>query len=222
MASSSKTKTLKSTFLILCLLAYFVYQIKGHGGEDDDSDKVTNLRSKSLVLVKIWCLIILLVATFLSGVSPYFCRWNEVFILLGTQFAGGVFLGTSMIHFLSDSNETFRDLTTNTYPFAFMLACGGYLLTMFGDCVVAYVTSSNKREAKVLEVEEEGGITPQEPHQHQEITDVAIMKTSNIGDTILLIIALCFHSVFEGIAVGVSGSFLYILYYIMIIIKIIN
>lgn len=215
--SKTKTKTLKSTFLILCLLASsFLYPIKAHGGghdDDDDSDHDSpssdniNIRSKSLVLVKIWCLIILFVSTFLGGVSPYYLRWNEVFLLLGTQFAGGVFLGTSMMHFLSDSNETFGDLTTKTYPFAFMLACCGYLFTMFGDCVVVYVTSNNQREAKVEELE--GGRTPQEHEETNELamdsSNVAFMKTSNVGDTILLILALCFHSVFEGIAVGISG-----------------
>lgn len=205
-------KTLKSTFLILCLLAsFFLNPIKAHGGHDDsdhDSDNI-NIRSRSLVLVKIWCLIILFVFTFIGGVSPYYFRWNEVFLLLGTQFAGGVFLGTSMMHFLSDSNETFEDLTKKTYPFAFMLACSGYLLTMFGDCVVVYVTSNNQREAKVEELE--GGRTPQEEEGTTELamdeSNVAFMKTTNVGDTILLILALCFHSVFEGIAVGISGYF---------------
>lgn len=215
--ASSKAKTLKSTFLVLCLLASLLNPIKGHGGHDHDSDHNVDLRSRGLVLVKIWCLIIMLVTTFAGGVSPYFYRWNETFLLLGTQFAGGVFLGTSLIHFLSDSNETFRDLTTKTYPFSFMLACAGYLLTMFGDCVVLFVTGiSSQREAKVVELE--GGTTPQ-LQQEQEArelaimdhthnaTNLAFMKTSSVGDTILLILALCFHSVFEGIAVGVSGLF---------------
>lgn len=43
------------------------------------------------------------------------------------------------MHFLSDSNETFGDLTSVEYPFAFMLACAGYLMTMFADCLVSYV-----------------------------------------------------------------------------------
>ncbi|KAE8693574.1 hypothetical protein F3Y22_tig00110809pilonHSYRG00235 [Hibiscus syriacus] len=37
-----------------------------------------------------------------------------------------------------DSNERLR-LTPKEYPFAFMLACVGYLLTMVADCVVSYV-----------------------------------------------------------------------------------
>ncbi|XP_054812838.1 zinc transporter 1 [Prosopis cineraria] len=196
----------RSTLLFLYLIGWHLNPIKAHGGDDHGIDGETaNLRSRGLVLVKVWCLIILLSSTFASGMSPYFFRWNETFLLLGTQFAGGVFLGTSMIHFLSDANETFGDLTTKTYPFAFMLACAGYLLTMLGDCVVIYVTGNQDREAKVLELE--GGSTPQEQAQEVALADNPIFfKTSNVGDTILLILALCFHSVFEGIAVGVSGS----------------
>ncbi|KAF8402943.1 hypothetical protein HHK36_011036 [Tetracentron sinense] len=206
MAPSSSMKVLKSTVpIIILLLALQFSQIKGHGGSDDSSSSTVNLHSKGLILVKIWCLIILLVSTFAGGVSPYFYRWNENFLLLGTQFAGGVFLGTSMMHFLSDSNSTFGDLTTKTYPFAFMLASVGYLLTMFGDCVVHFVTKGSEREAKV---QVEQGRTAEEHGKEVAGVDLnpPFLKTSSIGDTILLIIALCFHSVFEGIAIGVADT----------------
>lgn len=39
-------------------------------------------------------------------------------------------------------------------------------------------------------------------------TKAAIISTSNFGDALLLILALCFHSVFEGIAIGVAGQYL--------------
>ncbi|XP_027343401.1 zinc transporter 1 [Abrus precatorius] len=208
--ASTKTKILKSTFLVGCLLASFLYPIKAHGGDNGSDDESNNvdLHAKGLILVKIWCLIIMLVSTFLGGVSPYFYRWNEAFLLMGTQFAGGVFLGTSLMHFLSDSTETFGELTTKTYPFSFMLASFGYLLTMFGDCVVIFVTSNSEKKAKV--VENEGGTTPQDQehaaHLAMAAVNPAFVKTSSLGDSILLILALCFHSVFEGIAVGVSGT----------------
>ena len=40
-----------------------------------------------------------------------FLKWNKGFLVLGAQFAGGVVLGTAMMHFLNDANETFEDLT---------------------------------------------------------------------------------------------------------------
>ncbi|KAG4945235.1 hypothetical protein AAZX31_15G035300 [Glycine max] len=207
--ASLKMKNLVSTFLVVCLLASLLYPIKAHGGGGGGSDS-GDLYSRGLILVKLWCLIILLVTTFAGGVSPYFFRWNDTFLVLGTQFAGGVFLGTSLMHFLSDSDETFRELTTKAYPFAFMLASSGYLLTMFGDCVVNFVTSNSQKKPKVVELE--GGKAPQEQHDQArdhcavETTNPALLKTSSVGDTILLILALCFHSLFEGIAVGVAGT----------------
>ena len=213
--ASISTRTLKSTPLIFISVILFlqIFQVNGHGGgdhNDEDAGDHVDLHSKGLILVKIWCLIILFVSTFAGGVSPYFFRWNESFLLLGTQFAGGVFLGTSLIHFLSDSNETFGDLTTKTYPFAFMLASTGYLLTMLGDTIIQLVTKSSHREARV-EIEEGRGRTPEQANKDDDNVDLeevnpVFLRTTSLGDTILLILALCFHSVFEGIAVGIAGT----------------
>ncbi|PHU13821.1 Zinc transporter 2 [Capsicum chinense] len=203
------TSIKKSTTLLT--LALFVFlkflTINGHGGADDehdsDADANTNLRAKGLILVKVYCLIILFVTTFAGGVSPYFYRWNDGFLLLGTQFAGGVFLGTSLMHFLSDSASTFGALTQKEYPFAFMLASAGYLLTMFSDCIIMFVTKGiNESSESKVEVEEEGRSTNIEEGQGTN----PFLKATSLGDTILLILALCFHSIFEGIAVGVSAT----------------
>ncbi|XP_071698160.1 zinc transporter 11 isoform X2 [Rutidosis leptorrhynchoides] len=192
----SRSLLLTSVFLCLILSA------STHGGEDDDDDVAgatkPNLRSKSLILVKIWCLILVFVGTFVGGVSPYFLKWNEGFLILGTQFAGGVFLGTAMMHFLSDANETFGDLTTVKYPFAFMLACAGYLLTMLADSVISYVYG--KQNSSDLEGDNSNGKDETAP------TKMGISSASSLGDSILLIVALCFHSVFEGIAIGIADT----------------
>lgn len=132
--------------LALLLLLSLSASILAHGGGSDDADADSDashpdLRSKSLILTKIWCLIVVFFATFLGGVSPYFLKWNEAFLALGTQFAGGVFLATAMIHFLSDANETFGDLTDVDYPFAFMLACAGYALTLLADVAISFVVA---------------------------------------------------------------------------------
>ena len=201
-------KTPKSTSLLISLILILQFSlISSHGGHDgnDSSEGNVHLHSKSLILVKVWCLIILLVTTFAGGISPYFYRWNENFLLLGTQFAGGVFLGTSLMHFLSDSADTLSNLTTKTYPFSFMLASAGYLLTMLGDCIVMFVTrSGGEREARVQV--DEGGVAQEDDKDVAMNADPIFLKTTSLGDTILLILALCFHSVFEGIAVGVAGN----------------
>ncbi|KAJ8774360.1 hypothetical protein K2173_011609 [Erythroxylum novogranatense] len=201
-----------SLFLSLLLL------IAAHGGgHDDDRDggdeTHVNLRSKSLILAKIWCLVVVFAGTFVAGVSPYFLKWNEGFLVMGTQFAGGVFLGTALMHFLRDANETFQDLTSKSYPFAFMLASSGYLLTMLADCVVSYVYRRRTSEVKgdvELQGDTKQEITPnngsQSHFQDAASTTSSLSAVSSFGDSILLIIALCFHSVFEGIAIGVAET----------------
>lgn len=209
-------KSLKSTCFVIILTLILSLQfilIDGHGGishndhddgpvSHDDSSKKND--SRNLIIVKIWCLVIFLVSTFAFGVSPYFLRWNENFLVLGTQFAGGVFLGTSMIHFLSDASSVFKNLTSLEYPFAFMLACAGYVLTMFGDCIVMYVA---KKSAGKKRVGVEGNRDEEQPEKDEEVEHSPIfISTASVGNTVLLIVALCFHSIFEGIAVGIAGN----------------
>ncbi|KAL2245231.1 zinc transporter 11 isoform X1 [Sesamum indicum] len=210
-------------FLTLLLL-FLVLSACAHGG-DSDSDSGSpseepNLRSRSLILVKIWCLILVFVGTFVGGMSPYFMKWNEGFLILGTQFAGGVFLGTALMHFLSDSHETFGDLTRKEYPFAFMLASAGYLLTMLADCVVSYVYGKRDHDSANGDVELQanahnaGGngnrlhsdskLQENAPERH--LANASLATAASLGDSILLIAALCFHSVFEGIAIGVAET----------------
>nr|QBZ39054.1 zinc transporter 11 [Solanum tuberosum] len=213
-------------FLVLFLL--LIISAAAHGGDDDgdaDSDSglseqsdKPHLRSRPLVLVKIWCLIIVFFGTFIGGVSPYFMKWNEGFLVLGTQFAGGVFLGTALMHFLSDANETSSG-RPGRYPFAYMLACAGYLMTMLADCVICFVyakqSNSNNNNDVQLQGDTENGKSNGTVAQGQsQVSDgrendyskAPLATASSLGDSILLIVALCFHSVFEGIAIGVADS----------------
>lgn len=56
--------------------------------------------SENVVLIRRLC------KRILGGLSPCFLKWNEGFLVLGTQFAGRVFLGTDTMHFLSNANES--------------------------------------------------------------------------------------------------------------------
>ncbi|CAA2975938.1 zinc transporter 11-like [Olea europaea subsp. europaea] len=144
-------------------------------------------------------------------------KWNEGFLVTGTQFAGGVFLGTALMHFLSDSNETFGDLTEKEYPFAFMLASAGYLLTMLADSVISYVYGKQKNnfDPQIQGSRNEKGFVNGIPsHSRLQVkTDTkenlakhSLTSATSLRDDILLIFALCFHSVFEGVAIGVAET----------------
>lgn len=139
MASATSSRHLHLLLLVLWLSAS-ASTAWAHGG--GGAKARPDLRAPGLVAVKLWCLALVFAGTLAGGVSPYFMRWNEAFLALGRQFAGGVFLGTAMMHFLSDANETFEDLVPHSaYPFAFMLACAGYVLTMLAECVVSSVVA---------------------------------------------------------------------------------
>eukprot|EP00249_Psilotum_nudum_P002173 c15068_g1_i1 orf=633-1937(-) len=270
------------------------------------SSVAPNVRDKDLVLVKIYCLLLVLFGTFAGGISPYFCRWNDAFLVLGTQFAGGVFFGTALMHFLTDANETFQNRTDIDYPVVFLLATFGYLITMLGDCIVQWIFAKeaavghvdveakpfsknhmdslalkcgclpenhrdgltlncgclpenqrdgltlncgclpeNQRDGLTLNcgcllenhrdigdlsprasdgtteqrrVEDKGSCCDEnlDAHSYQEelsdrkevknILKTTLIHTASFGDTILLILALCFHSFFEGIAIGVAET----------------
>ncbi|XP_038898031.1 zinc transporter 11 [Benincasa hispida] len=190
----------------------------GHGDEDAGGDAgggsspSPNLRSKPLILVKIGCLILIFFGTFIPGISPCFFKWNDGFLVLGTQFAGGVFFGTAMMHFLSDANETFGDLTDKAYPFAFMLACVGFLMTMAADCVISSLYRKQNADSST-DVELRGAAGSPSKFQVQNGSNghcphppATFTTMGSFGDSILLIVALCFHSVFEGIAIGVAET----------------
>ncbi|XP_077211217.1 zinc transporter 11 precursor [Tasmannia lanceolata] len=209
-----------TTLLSLTIFFLLFLSVSGHGAgnhDDDPTAEKPDLRSKSLILVKIWCLILVFAGTFAGGISPYFLKWNDAFLVLGTQFAGGVFLGTALMHFLSDANETFRDLTDKSYPFAFMLASAGYLVTLLADCSISFVfrKQGNGREGDIEghadEMKSSNGQHSQSRVQDHEGIDAHTVKpslaiASSLGDSILLILALCFHSIFEGIAIGVAET----------------
>ncbi|CAN6828556.1 hypothetical protein Bca4012_008305 [Brassica carinata] len=214
-------------FFLLFLVLVVPCLSHGGGGDHDDDEsppaKSTDLKSKSLITVKIACLVIIFVLTFISGVSPYFLKWSQGFLVLGTQFAGGVFLATALMHFLSDADETFRDLLTAegesepspAYPFAYMLACAGYMLTMLADSVIAHVYSkTTSKDVELQGTKLERFLISQIPIKNDAEGLLLFSfsgeekpnQGSGIGDSILLIVALCFHSVFEGIAIGISET----------------
>nr|GMC74475.1 zinc transporter 11-like [Ipomoea batatas] len=203
------------------LFLFLVVSASAHGGHDDDTSdsdveySPPNLRTWSLILVNIWCLILV----FAAGICPYFLRLNKELLVLGTRLTAAVFLGTgrtAMMHLLKDANETFEELSGKKYPFAFMLASCGYLLLMFTGCVISYIYGKHTNggsDTPTVDLElqgnaEGGNLNGQSELQQQQVMDETEENHYFLarGDSLLLIFALCFHSVFEGIAIGVAGD----------------
>jgi zinc transporter 1/2/3 len=99
-----------------------------------------------------------------------------------------------------------------------LLAVAGYLVTMFGDLVIQWVAlrassrSLDDEMAAKLDGDractcapEDSGLCKCGAVQIPEERAALVHRTS-VGDALLLILALCFHSIFEGIAIGVSDT----------------
>uniref|UniRef100_A0A6N2MLN1 Zinc transporter 11 n=1 Tax=Salix viminalis TaxID=40686 RepID=A0A6N2MLN1_SALVM len=125
------------------------------------------------------------------------------------------------MHFLIEANKNFVRLKEKEYPFASMLACAGYLLTMLADSIISHVYSKHVVSQDNGDDVELQGVVLQGKRSHSSIsrshfqmhngTDGASAKptlstASSLGDSIMLVFALCFHSVFEGIAIGVETT----------------
>lgn len=96
---------------------------------------------------------------------------------LGTALAGGIFLGTGMLHMLPDTHEGIRTITGNyNIPWVSLFACSGFLLILFIQRVLLY-------EEKVLEG----------PIKH---------KVGRKFSPHILMISLSVHSLISGIALG--------------------
>ncbi|CAB4278183.1 unnamed protein product [Prunus armeniaca] len=210
MAPPPLPRPLLLCFLILLCLTIPALAHSGHPDDENNNEPATDdlepgpdLRSKPLILAKIWCLIIIFFATFIPGVSPYFFKWSEWFLVLGTQFAGGVFLGTALMHFLSDADETFKDLTDKEYPFAFMLACGGFLLTMLADCVISYVFDKNKVGGSASDLELRGSAEQGKGGQNGNV-GIAIGVADTKADAWKALWTISLHKVFAAIAMGIA------------------
>ncbi|XP_024403005.1 zinc transporter 11 [Physcomitrium patens] len=194
---------------LLLIFAVWIELAAAHGGAADEATPEDgpppNLRAKGLILVKVYCLIIVFFVTLLGGISPYFVPWNASFLVLGTQYAAGVFLTTALLHFLSDAHNIFQALTTKQYAFAEMLAIAGYLITLFGDLIIQRLILRGARSSAQLgslDGEKDGAAKLDEKGRAE--VNATLLHRASFGDTLLLILALCFHSVFEGIAIGVS------------------
>ncbi|KAG0487174.1 hypothetical protein HPP92_009269 [Vanilla planifolia] len=74
--------------------------------------------------------------------------------------------------------------------------------------IISLHHQGNHREGKSGNYELENNLQPEvaEIPAHDQTVNSLLYKVSSLGDSILLILALCFHSVFEGIAIGIAKN----------------
>lgn len=112
----------------------------------DDGDQHADMRSKSLILARILCLVLVSIGTFVGCVSPYLLKWNKAFPLRGRHFAVGLFLVTGLMRCPMDAMETFGHLTEKGHHTSFMLPIAGWLLTRLADSAISHVHGKEEEE----------------------------------------------------------------------------
>lgn len=196
---------------------------------------------------------ILLVITLLLGIIPYFiikrggdanasARREKVLSLLNC-FAGGVFLGTCLLHLLVEGKEDLEQGLEHAYNFTgypvfetltgagfFLIAAVEKLAMLFmsGVAVTSLPAKQAKREQYKRPAVEEtrllgeeyaiDGIDRQGRHRtvssvsHASELELSISHTHDLESlsaasgfsAFLLLIALSFHTIFDGLAVGLQ------------------
>ncbi|XP_067671305.1 zinc transporter ZIP1-like [Haliotis asinina] len=203
---------------------------------------------------KIIAIVILLFLTLLLGIIPYFIvkkgrdvnasRREKVLSLLNC-FAGGVFLGTCLLHLMVEGKEDLEEGLTNAYnftgyPMFEMLTGVGFfiiagveqlaILLMAGAVVTSLPENRAKREqykdpptekspllGKEKDTDDSMGIMGKRGNDMSSVSPVselerslshthdlnALSRSSGLS-AFLLLIALSFHTIFDGLAVGLQ------------------
>ncbi|XP_031106115.1 zinc transporter 11-like [Ipomoea triloba] len=207
----------------------------GHYDDNSNSDikyspleKPNLMRPWSFILVNILCQILV----FVGGILPYFLRLNEGFLVRGTKFATTVFLVTDrtvLVHILTHAkkNPLFSFMVTSCGYLVVMFA-GGVISYIYGK----QTNTNGGSNTPTVDLQLQGLIffdlfifpcimyeftDPGHMLQHIYIYAGNVAEGGNLNgqyheyflaleDSLPLIFALCFHSVFEGIATGVAGD----------------
>ncbi|XP_046336072.1 zinc transporter ZIP1-like [Haliotis rufescens] len=210
-----------------------------------------------VIIAKVIAIAILLVITLLLGIIPYFiikrggdanasARREKVLSLLNC-FAGGVFLGTCLLHLLVEGKEDLEQglehaYNFTSYPVFEMLTGAGFfliaaveklaMLFMTGVAVTSLPANQAKRQRYRRPAEEETRLLGNENRQdaigdidkmegrrrtmssvsHASELELSISHTHDLESlsaasgfsAFLLLIALSFHTLFDGLAVGLQ------------------
>ncbi|CAI5961836.1 unnamed protein product [Closterium sp. NIES-65] len=196
---------------------------KGIGGKvgTEGSDSTSALTAN-----KVGALFVFLGSSFLGVFVPYFIPVRQNILKFDVLFTTGLFIGMSLLYLMPETEELFADLTTNItshlstsltgsskqtdavwssisqYPLAYLVVVMGVFLTWLCDLIVK--TESDPTVVAVLGVgqkaategDTEGG-SGSTPADYNVLSFV---------DVALILFALCFHAVFEGLAVGLATT----------------
>ena len=134
-------------------------------------------------------------------------------------FAGGVFLGTAMLHLLAESEEQVKEVleTSNStaaeYPITEVTISGGFFLILVVEVIVTRImqqghVESNATDTNVIQFKNKSEHAQQlhAPGVHDHGISEIIKENSSTLRAVILVLALSLHMIFEALAIGIQET----------------
>jgi len=167
--------------------------------------------------------------------NPASRSWWKAFISLSSCFSGGVFIAACLLDLLPDVEEKILEVEKKIkteyeididFPLAQFIMCSGFFLILTVEQSVlslqeSWAISQDEREP-LLPNGGGGAVSYQSTHQHPDDVDHTQADHGGQGHShshlshtafqqsslrsIMLLLALSFHSVFEGVAIGLQEN----------------
>ena len=192
--------------------------------EENKSDSPGNLA------LKIVSIFVFLGMAMAFGLMPYYIkrfRTSTRFLSISNAFSGGLFLGIGLFHVLPEGAEMLEEYSL---PWAYFCAYLSYALILFVEKVafnshsLIHGHGNSQKEPRISiepvpelntsdrQIEKEGvkeKLVEDEynhEHEHQEHEHEQKKKKKSGITPYILLLALGFHGLFEGIALGIQGE----------------
>lgn len=194
------------------------------------------MEEKSYVVTQIVLAISMLIVTSIAGMVPLLI----LRIIKGTDrgwlsylscFSGGVFMATCFLDILPHINRTYARLAEHhnfddSFPVPSVVICGGFFLVYLIEHVTSLIFSQescdkdkSKRDVMTISSEE----TPAKFAVEETISWISDDKADHTGflKAMTFAVAISFHSLLEGFALGVqeSSAAIYALFFSLLIHK---
>jgi len=162
-----------------------------------------------MIIFRVIAVLTVLGAGFISAVLSSkiaISKTSDRIFSLGNAFAGGIFLGTGLVHMLPVAHDGFRELTgSHNLPWISILAALGFFIALFFRRVLAY-------EKKALSDSVKGGIGRRfSPHMlaisfsaHSIIIGIALGTENTLKKGLALLIAILVYKISAVFALEVN------------------
>jgi zinc transporter 1/2/3 len=146
-------------------------------------------------------------------------RKNEYLLDIANTFAAGLFLGIGLLHLLPESSEIFKDQYKIKFPIAYLISFLTYCLILCIEKVIfdphSIMHEHNKLSDNNLKKDIDENIISEPLVQDNSLnddfkSDIHLSKNKlnkNLLQPFILLFALGFHAIFEGIALGILDDF---------------